>query len=291
MPIRVFESLSVITVAITLWAMAKKRSPRALLGEYAALAVAGFVGEETMIQLYRFYHYSPSWDARLLDVPVLVPLIWPLVVLSACDVVESLSRRSALKPSAALRSLLVASFVVFDASLVEVVAVRAGLWSWAEPGHLSVPIIGILGWGFFAFGAVLPLLVARDRVGPRAPLSPSVLLGAIVLGPIVAHAAVLASWWSLFRWTLRGDLGSTTTSILLLGVPISVVALVARRAGYTIAIDVAAPRIVAALLFFALLVTTADGDHALFAHTAVVAVAYICLTQTRRTTVSQHQRR
>ncbi len=127
--------------------------------------------------------------------------------------------------------------------------------------------------------AITLLAMAKKRL-PRA-----------LLGEYAALAAVLASWWSLFRCTLRGDLGSTMTSIGALGVPMGVVALVARRGGYTIALDVAVPRIVAALLFFALLVTTAGGDHALFARTAVVAVAYICLTQTRHTTVSQHQRR
>ena len=49
MPIRVYEALCVVTVVITLAVMARSRSPRVLLAEYAALALSGFAGEETMI--------------------------------------------------------------------------------------------------------------------------------------------------------------------------------------------------------------------------------------------------
>ena len=55
----------------------------AALSDYFALAVAGYLGEESCITLYHFYQYSPDWNARLVDVPLLVPLIWLLVVLSA----------------------------------------------------------------------------------------------------------------------------------------------------------------------------------------------------------------
>jgi len=60
--------------------------------------------------------------------------------------------------------------------------VRAGLWSWNEPGVFGVPLVGILGWALFA-SAVAAL--------PRR---------AVVLAPLATHALLLAAWWGAFRW-------------------------------------------------------------------------------------------
>ncbi len=97
------------------------------------------------------------------------------------------------------RPLIVGAVVAFDASLVEVVAVRAGLWSWAEPGHLGVPLIGMLGWGYFAIGADAAL--GRGR-----------RLAAVVAAPAAAHALIQLTWWGAFRWGLRRDLGSASVA-------------------------------------------------------------------------------
>ncbi len=281
MSLRLFEILCAATIVLTLAAMSRGRAVKGLVVEYAALALAGFLGEESMIALYRFYTYAPGWDLRILDVPVLVPLIWPLVVLSARDVVAAFA---ATRPMSILaRASLVGALVVFDASLVEVVAVRAGLWSWVEPGHLGVPLVGIAGWGFFAFWAVLPRMIVEARGAPR-DLSAWTALS-IVSGPLGAHAFVLASWWCLFRWVGRGDLGSTPTRILVAGIAPLAAASVARRAGLGIPLAVAAPRVVAALLFLALLFANAGGDPALLAHAIAVAAPYTRLTLPRSRTV------
>lgn len=256
-----FEIACVAIVALTLAAMSRARGAGPVLRDYAALAMAGFVGEESCIALYRFYAYAPGWHLRVVDVPLLVPLIWPLVVLSARDVVAALepSRRGA-------RPLAVALLVAFDASLVEVVAVRAGLWSWAEPGHLGVPVIGILGWGYFAAGAEVALARGKPWL-------------ALVTGPLAAHALIQASWWGLFRWTMRGALGTASiAAVALVGGALLASAIAARRAGKKIPLAVAAPRI-AASLFLVLLVETAARDVPLWIHTAAVALPYLAVTR------------
>ncbi|MFW5739377.1 MAG: hypothetical protein ACOC1F_03315, partial [Myxococcota bacterium] len=177
MPQTVFELACAAIVVLTLASMARRRNPREVLAEYGSLAVAGWVVEESCILAYRFYGYADVWTVRLHLVPLLVPLIWPLVILSARDFVQALwpGRRW-------LAHVLVGAVVAFDASLVEVVAVRAGLWSWAEPGHLNVPVIGMLGWGYFAVGASLALsLSSRWRY-------PAVL----AFGLMTAHTLILA---------------------------------------------------------------------------------------------------
>jgi hypothetical protein len=261
MPLPVFEIACVIVVALTIASTSRRRDLAGLLRDYAAVAVAAWVGEDTSIAFYRFYAYAPGWHFHVHHVPILVPLIWPLVVLSARDVV------SKLWPGAGWwRPLAVGGLVVFDASLVEVVAVRAGLWSWTEAGHLGIPLIGIAGWGFFAAGAD----VALSRGRPIA---------AILTGPLATHVFVLATWWGLFRWTLRGELGMASVVGL---VAVAVIALMVvarrRRAGYAIPLDLAMPRMLAASLFVALLVTTAPLDGPLWTHAACVAIPYLAAT-------------
>src|SRR4051812_46817918 len=118
----IFEGACVVIIALTLYAMARRRPLAELLRDYAALALSAWLGEQSCIKLYHFYSYSPAWHGRLGEVPILVPLIWPLVVLSACDVARGLWPRL---PVAALAGIS-AAIVALDASLVEVVAVHAG---------------------------------------------------------------------------------------------------------------------------------------------------------------------
>lgn len=268
MPQWLFEIACVVVVALTLAVNARRKPVRTLLADYAALAVAGWIAEETCIEAYRFYSYAPVWSVFVHHLPVLVPLIWPLVILSARDVVE------ALWPHAGIWThVLVGAVVAFDASLVEVVAVRAGLWSWAEPGHLNVPVIGMLGWGTFAIGASVALSFrARWRH-----------VGVLALGLLSTHALILASWWGFFRWTVRGDLGNA--SIAGMGI-IGAIALVAvwraRRAGHVMPLAIAGPRMIAAALFFALLLTTAAGEIVYWLHVLALSVPYFAATKLRR---------
>ncbi len=263
-PLWTFECACVVVVGLTLWTMGRARGRAQLMRDYAALAAAAWVGEDTCIALYRFYAYAPGWHLRVHHVPILVPLIWPLVILSARDVVAALWPAPALRLT---RPLAVAALVLFDASLVEVVAVRAGLWTWTEPGHLGVPLIGMLGWGYFACGADLAL--ARNR-----PLL------AIALAPATAHALIVASWWVLFRWTLRGALGSASiVGVVTVGACAAAIVVIGRRArGASIPIAIAAPRMIAAALFLALLLFTAPSDVPLWLHAASVAVPYLAAT-------------
>jgi hypothetical protein len=270
-PIPTFEIACVVVIAATLAVMARKRAPLDLLRDYVTLAVAGYVGEQTCISLYGFYAYAPGWHAFVGDVPLLVPLIWPLVILSARDVVAALFPWTA-SPNASARSrwahgAIVGVVVTLDASLVEVVAVRAGLWSWSEPGHLGVPLVGILGWGFFAGGASVP----RARVA------------SMIVGLLTTHTLLLATWWGLLRWVARGDLGALGfVPLVVLSTVATWAAWRARRQDRVMTPDVWGPRVAAAGLFFVLLAVTAPRDLPLLAHTALVAIPYLTATSLRR---------
>lgn len=268
MPLPIFELACVVIIALTLLTMSRVQPARALLADYVALAVAAWLGEETCVAVYDFYAYADGWHARLDLVPALVPLIWPLVILSARGVVTSLAPGI----STAKRAALVGALVIVDASLVEVVAVRAGLWTWAEGGHLDVPVIGILGWGFFA--------AAADAVlGSQRPFRHAAL---VVIAPLATHAMLVMSWWAFFRWLWRGELGDVSVLVVaLLGVALTGGAIRLRMAGRAIPRDVAAPRMVAAALFGVEWLLVAPRDVGLAVHVAAVALPYIVATELR----------
>ena len=276
MPFPGFELACVAIVALALAALARVRPWRALGADYVALALAGWLGEETCVAWYDFYRYAPAWHGHLDRVPVMIPLIWPLVILSARAVVDALA-----PDLGRWRPLLVGALVAFDASLVEVIAVRARLWAWAEPGHLDVPVLGILGWGFFAIGADVALgLRARSNASARStlPLRSLGLVGTLAL----THLLIIGAWWGCFRWVMRGPLGDR--SLIGLGA-IAVgalgLAVATRRRGRVLPLAVALPRMVAAALFLITLVVVAPGDRRLWLHTAMVAVPYLAVTGRR----------
>ncbi len=233
-----FQIACVVVVALTLLAMTRRRAKKAVLTDYAALALSGFVGEETCIAFYGHYSYAAGWHLRIDHVPLLIPLIWPLVILSARDVARSLFPDLGL----VARAAAVGSFVVLDAALIEVLSVRAGLWQWVEPGLLDVPVIGLLGWGFFAFGASIGL----DALGER----PARIALVLLLGPLATHALILASWWAFFRWTLRSDVGGLGLVVhALFCASLATVVLRARARGRAVEPDVWLPRAGATALF------------------------------------------
>lgn len=281
MSLSVFELCCLPIVALTLASLAWVRRQRGasidvLFMQYVTLAVAGYLGEETCISWYRFYHYAPGWHFKLDHVPVLIVLIWPLFILSGRDMGALFFPRV---PAWLATSL----FVLFDASLVEVIAVRAGYWSWAEAGHLSVPLIGILGWSFFAVGAAFGL-------SSRAWRSP--FLGALVtiaLAFASTHALILGAWWGGFRFAARGDLGragfAPLIAFALLGLGLLVHAARAGRANAPRAqvshrlgalLRVVFPRLAATVLFVWIAAhTVVSMNDPLLAHIGVVAGTYV----------------
>jgi hypothetical protein len=183
------ETACVAILALYAWI---HRRDDGWLRDVGLLALAGWIGEETCIVFYRFYQYAPHWHVRIGEVPVLIAAIWPAIVMSARAIARALLRDRATPSRLAL---VTGALVVFDAALIEPIATRDRLWSWNEPGLFTVPVIGILGWGFFAAAATLVLEQAR---GWRR-------LAVLAVAPLATHALLLVAWWALFRWILRTE--------------------------------------------------------------------------------------
>lgn len=274
----------VIVLVWVLLRLPREKDPRSYLARFVLLAVAAWLGEESCIRFYGFYAYSPTWTGFIDRVPVAIVCIWPVVVLSAMDLADALlalrTRTQTRAPhDAALTTprdrftfaALVMSLVIADASLIEPIAVASGLWHWTEPGPFKVPIIGIVGWGFFAFGVAL----VRDR--PTPPWA------VLVAGPVAAHGLLLASWWLGFRWLPRGTnetpfvVGACVLSVVL------TVVIWIRRVELLRADLV--PRIPGAVFFFVLLAVFARESEAglsLVCYALAFAPPYLALTARAR---------
>lgn len=216
------------------------------------ISLGAFLGEDTCIRAYGYYFYSNDWHLFVDKVPVVVLLIWPAVVLSATKLARSLAPRA----SAVRLGVIVCGLVVFDAALIEPIAVHAQLWRWTHEGIFRVPVIGILGWGFYAGCMVYLLERLRGLQRLAAPL----------LAPLGTHALLLAAYWGLFRYVLRFDLPFHVCVGLV--VPASLVyASAVVRANATLSMGDLAARGAATSLFVFLLATRPNVALVLYAAT------------------------
>jgi hypothetical protein len=226
---------------VVLWVALRLRGepdPRGLAVRALVVAVSAFFSEDTCIRLYGFYFYARDrWTIFVDQVPLLVLIIWPIVILSSIDLLR-VSRLPAARWPIALLALVVA-----DAWFIEPAAVDAGLWTWTSPGPFSVPVVGVLGWGFFACGLGV---VERHRWPTWS---------ALLVAPVVCHALLLVTWWGALRW-----LPPPSPALLVVLVwPASAAVVVAvwrgRPVGQRPGVVLRGP---AALFFFALLAQNAD---------------------------------
>ncbi|MFK7991886.1 MAG: carotenoid biosynthesis protein [Sandaracinaceae bacterium] len=244
-------------------------SPKAFLGRLVLLMAASWIGENSVIHAYHFYAYSPRWSVFVDQVPLLVITIWPVVIHSAWDLAKRLTDR----PS---RVVFVASALVLaDASLIEPIAVKAGLWWWNEPGLFEVPPIGILGWALFAWGCFFVFEHRRLHKAWTLPFAPALV-----------HPLLLVCWWGFFRW-----LNDTVPPWPVVGVAwvlSLVLAGFALRsgAGKNIPRHELLLRVPAAGFFFVLLALHAREEPALMAYAFAFAPPYLVLTAQARGTDS-----
>ena len=252
-------------LVLAVYVAAHARAPRWAL-EAALLAVAGWVGEVGCVRLYGLYQYDPSaWRARLDVMPVMVALIWPAVILSARDIAR---RLVGARGSALAVGVVTGALVVFDAALIEPIAVAAKLWSWNEGGVFGVPVAGLLGWGWFAALAAWSL----ER-WPRRPW-----LVAIV-APLGAHAMIVATWWGALRWVLRSERSAWVAGAVVALASAAYTVAVARR-GVALPPRASVPRAIATAFFAALLVfvVPAAARPGLAAWAALFAAPHLVMT-------------
>jgi len=217
----------------------------AFLRDYALIAPAAWLAEDTCIHLYGFYGYSPGWHLFLDEVPVMVAVIWPFVILSARDIANRLYPQR--MPA---RVLLGAAVVVFDAALIEAVATSTGLWHWTQPGPFGVPFIGFFGWGCFAASCIFIMDARGSRLRPLT----------VFLAPLLTHGLLLVWWWGLFKWVTGPVPDSVYAGAVVVLCALMFPVCLRLRRRLVIPLDEMTARMAAAAYFFALLLMYNPGN-------------------------------
>lgn len=257
--------LCVLIVALYLgMRLGRAPDPRAVAARLALLAAAAWIGEDTMVRAYAFYGYAGHLGPLLDRVPVLVPLIWAVVIDSAWFLASCLTTRRL--------PLVAGAIVLCDAALIEPVAVRAGLWSWAEPGIFEVPLIGVLGWALFTAAAVW---VHGQLAGWARPVVRALVT--VLVPALATHAAILVAWWVAFRWV--GGALDPWAGVAVVWVLLPALAVLSWRRGLRRLIPRAAMlvRVPGAVFFYALLAEHGRNDAALVAWALAFVWPYLAL--------------
>ena len=143
----------------------------------ALLAVAGFLGEDSVIRAYGFYFYSPRWHLFLDRVPLMIVVIWPVVIHSAWSLARRLAPRAL---GAARRRRHRARRCIVDRAhrrpCRPVDLDRAG--PLRRPAHRHRRL-GLL----------------RRRRHGCASSAPTGPVAAVVVAPLATHVLLIASWW------------------------------------------------------------------------------------------------
>lgn len=255
-------------VAILLAYFVAHRREERLRADAVLLATAAVLGEDTMIRAYGFYGYAPSWSLFFDQVPVLIGMIWPPVVLSARAIARALlqgDRGPRAEVSPVALACVTGLLVLFDASLIEPIAVRAGLWSWSHPGLFHVPLIGLLGWGLFAAAIVWCL----EELQGLARLS------ALIIAPLAAHVGLQLAWWLGLRWVLRAELSPAACTTATLAASLMFTAAIALRRA-TVPWRELLPRAAATGFFGVLLAQRLDRALAVYALTFTAPYLLLC---------------
>lgn len=249
-------------------------TPARFLRRMGLLMVASWVGENTVIHAYGFYRYSPEWSLFVDRVPIMIVTIWPVVIHSAWDLARhALGPRPSSVRSSVGVALLGGALVLADASLIEPIAVQAGLWEWTQPGLFAVPPIGILGWAFFA-ALVMFVLTENDRV--ERP--PSGDLSIVLLAPLGTHLLLLAGWWGALRWANHTVPPWPIVAVAWTLSCALAVRMVRRRLYERIPLREMLLRVPAALFFFGLLAVHGREVPALVAYAVAFAPPYVAAT-------------
>lgn len=263
------EIFSLGVLAVFVWQELRHGRWRESLPLGLALMLAAFWGEDSCIRLYQFYQYSPDWHFILDKMPPMVALIWPFVILSDARVVQAVARAKGQAQHPML-PLGVGALVIYDASLMEVISVNVGLWSWNEPGVFGVPIIGILGWGYFAGAALWWWNRLPSRRRPWM----------VLLAPLVTHLLLLVTWWGGLRWILREPLpGAAVVGVFAL-ISLLLSTLI-WRLKVKVGAEIMGMRLLAASVFGFLLVANGWPEPILLLYVATFVPPYVLATDWR----------
>lgn len=135
------------------------------------------------------YSYTDLLQPQLLDVPLLIPLAWMMMLGPSWAVAYVIVGRdlSTFGRRAAFVALSAAAITAWDLYL-DPQMVGWGFWIWAEPsGYFGIPWVNYLGW--LGTGALVTLAARPDHL----PVTPLIVIYGIVW---ILQAIGLAVFWN-----------------------------------------------------------------------------------------------
>ncbi len=114
---------------------------------------------------YPFGHYrfTPALQPQVMDVPLLIPLMWLMMLPSAWAIAKLISRRVSGCLARPLFVIISALAFTAWAFYLEPQMVQWGLLQWTSPGgYFGIPWISFLGW--FLVSAIISLAVSPRRM-------------------------------------------------------------------------------------------------------------------------------
>ncbi len=146
-----FPAISTLTVLIhlaaSLFALSLGVSGRSLVGITLFSAVFTYavelIGSKTGFP-FGSYHYTEALQPQFLDVPLLIPLAWLMMLPAAWGVTALIAHKNT--PTWLFAGLAGLVFTAWDLYL-DPQMVSKGLWVWHEPnGYFGIPWVNYLGW-------------------------------------------------------------------------------------------------------------------------------------------------
>ncbi len=162
---------------------------------------AEFVGSQTGFPFGR-YHYTALLQPQLLNVPLLIPLAWFMMLPPAWAIAQGLVSRKNRWVFAAAAGLV---FTAWDLYL-DPQMVMLNLWQWDQPGlYFGIPIINYFGW--WLVSTVVTLVVSPPEFDPY-------LLAAIYTLIWLLQVVALGIFWGQPGPALVGFVGMGIGSVL-----------------------------------------------------------------------------
>ncbi|MCA9564204.1 MAG: hypothetical protein KC561_11980, partial [Myxococcales bacterium] len=132
-----------------------------------------------------------------------------------------------------------------------------------------VPLIGLVGWGFY--GALASLWLDRAERGPLF------LSWSWVVNVVLAHLLLIVAWWGALRWMLRFEFGQP--GMVVFGAIAALYAMAIWRSGRRVGPTFVIPRIMATSVFVALVLSGAvQYPELLWVHLGLTALPYLLAT-------------
>lgn len=164
--------------------------------------------------IYGPYHYTDELGARLLGVPLLIPLAWFMMIYPSyllARVLVGAERRGAADRRWAVALLGAFLMTAWDLPL-DPNLVANGFWVWDAPGaYFGVPLQNFVGW----FVTTFVVYVAYLEFARRRPAAPRGLVGPGLLAQALAVYAVSGATFAV-RPLLNPHLPDTTQALALI---------------------------------------------------------------------------